>query len=294
VIATIAGTGTPDFDGDSGPALSAALNSPVGLALDTLGNVYVADTGNNRIRMLTPAPVASQQTEPLGLVNAASMIAGPVVPGEIVSIFGIGLGPITAAQGTLNPSGVLATEISGTRVLFAGFPAPLFYAQDTQVNAQAPYEIAGNRTVDVEVFFQGVSGGKITVPVADTQPGIFTGGSGAGPAVVINQDGSLNSVANPAASGSVITLFATGEGLDQPAASDGKPAAAPLPKPILPITLSVGAAPAEILFAGAAPGFAGLMQINARLPGNAASGAAAVVLRVGTAASQTGVTIAVR
>jgi uncharacterized protein (TIGR03437 family) len=294
VIATIAGTGTPDFDGDSGPALSAALSSPAGLALDTLGNVYVADTGNNRIRMLTPAPVASQQSEPLGLVNAASMIAGPVVPGEIVSIFGIGLGPITAAQGTLNLSGVLATEISGTRVLFAGFPAPLFYAQDTQVNAQAPYEIAGNPTVDVEVFFHGVSGGKITVAVADSQPGIFTIGSVAGPAVVINQDGSVNSVANPAATGSVITLFATGEGLDQPAASDGKPATAPLPKPVLPIVLDVGLVPAEILYAGAAPGYAGLMQINARVPGNAPSGAAAVVLRVGTAASQTGVTIAVR
>lgn len=294
VIATIAGTGTPDFDGDRGPALSAALSSPVGLALDTLGNLYVADTGNNRVRMLTADPVAGEQTEPLGIVNAASMLSGPVVAGEIVSIFGIGLGPIAAAQGTLNSSGVLAAEISGTRVLFAGFPAPLFYVQDTQVNAQVPYEIAGNSTVEVEVFFQGVSGGKITVPLADSAPGIFTGGSGSGPAVVINQDGSLNSAANPAAPGSVITLFATGEGLGQPAGIDGKPATAPLPKPILPVTLSIGATPAEILFAGAAPGFAGLMQINARLPRSAAPGAAVLLLRVGTAASQAGVTIAVR
>jgi len=294
VIATIAGTGAPDFGGDGGPALSAALSSPGGLALDTIGNLYVADTGNNRVRMLTAAPVAGEQTQPLGIVNAASMMAGPVVAGEIVSIFGIGLGPITAAQGTLNSAGVLAAEISGTRVLFAGFPGPLFYAQDTQVNAQVPYEIAGNSTIEVEVFFQGVSGGKITVPVADTAPGIFTGGSGSGPAVVINQDGSLNSAANPASPESVITLFATGEGLGQPAGIDGKPATAPLPKPILPVTLSIGATPAEILFAGAAPGFAGLMQINARLPRNGVPGAAALLLRVGTAASQAGVTIAVR
>lgn len=294
VIGTIGGTGAPNFDGDGGPALSAALNSPVGLAVDSLGNLYVADAGNNRIRMLTPAPVASQQTQPLGIVNAASMIAGPIVPGEIVSIFGIGLGPASAAQGSLNSSGVLSTEIFGTRVLIAGFAAPLFYAQDTQVNAQVPYEIAGSSTADVEVFFQGISGGKITLAVANSEPGIFTLRSGSGPAVIVNQDGSLNSEANPASSGSVITLFATGEGLDQPAAEDGKPSAAPLPKPMLPVTLNVGAAPAEILFAGTAPGYAGLMQINARLPPNVVPGRTSVVLRVGTAASQAGVTIAVR
>jgi uncharacterized protein (TIGR03437 family) len=134
----------------------------------------------------------------------------------------------------------------------------------------------------------------MTLPAADAAPGIFTSGSGSGPAVIINQDGSLNSAANPAASGSVITLFATGEGLGQPAGIDGKPATAPLPKPILPVTLNVGAIPAEILFAGAAPGYAGLMQINARLPRNAAPGTASVLLRVGNAASQAGVTIAVR
>lgn len=294
VIGTIAGTGMPDFGGDGGPALSAALNSPGGLALDKLGNLYVADTGNNRVRMLTPAPVASQQTQPLGIVNAASMTAGPIAPGEIVSIFGAGLGPATAAQGTLDSSGFLATEMSGTRVLFDGFPAPLFYAQDTQVNAQIPYEIAGNNSADVEVFFQGVSCGKITLPVAAAAPGIFTGGSGSGPAVIINQDGSLNSAANPAASGSVITLYATGEGLGQPPGMDGKPATAPLPKPILPVTLNIGAVPAEILFAGAAPGYSGLMQINTRVPSNAAPGTASLLLRVGTAASQAEVTIAVR
>jgi len=294
VIGTIAGTGAPDFDGDGGPALSAALNSPGGLALDKLGNLYVADTGNNRVRMLTPVPVAGQQSEPLGIVNAASMAAGPVAPGEIVSIFGAGIGPMIPAQGTLDSSGVLANEIAGTRVLFDGFPAPLFYTQDSQVTAQVPYEIAGDRRVDVEVFFQGVSRGKIALPVADAAPGIFTTGSGSGPAVIINQDGSLNSPANPAASGSVITLFATGEGLGQPAGIDGKPATAPLPKPILPVTLNVGASPAEILFAGAAPGYAGLMQINARLPGKAAPGTPSVLLRLGTAASQAGVTIAVR
>jgi sugar lactone lactonase YvrE len=157
VIATIAGTGIPDFAGDGGPGLSAGLNSPGGLALDNLGNLYVADTGNNRVRMLTPVPVASQQTEPFGIVNAASMAAGPVAAGEIVSIFGAGIGPMTAAQGTLDSSGVLATEISGTRVLFDGFAAPLSYVQDTQVNTQVPYE---RRARVGGVIRKGTCGGR--------------------------------------------------------------------------------------------------------------------------------------
>jgi uncharacterized protein (TIGR03437 family) len=83
-------------------------------------------------------------------------------------------------------------------------------------------------------------------------------------------------------------------GLTQPPSSDGKPATAPYPLPILPVTLTVGGYPAQILFAGEAPGYAGLLQINARLPGGfAPTGNVPVVLSVGAASSQPGVTIAV-
>jgi uncharacterized protein (TIGR03437 family) len=105
----------------------------------------------------------------------------------------------------------------------------------------------------------------------------------------------LNSPVDPAARGSVVTLYATGEGLTEPVSQDGKLATAPYPKPVLPVTLNVGGYPADILFAGEAPGFAGLMQINARLPGGPApTGNVPLVLRVGTSSSQAGVTITVR
>lgn len=294
-IRTIAGTGAADFDGDGGPALSAAINGPTGLVLDSAGNLWVADTGNNRIRELTVAPLASPVSQAPSVVNAASMLPGPVAPGEIVSIFGTGLGPVTAAGGSLDSTGILANQVAQTQVLFDGTPAPLFYVQDGQINAQTPYEIAGKATVDVEVFFQDISRGKATVPVAASAPGIFTILAGRGAAVAINQDGKLNSPDDPAPRGSIVTLYATGEGLTDPAGADGRPAAAPFPKPTLAVGLSVGGYPAEILFAGEAPGFAGLMQINARLPGGfAPTGDVPVILTIGAAASRNGVTISVQ
>jgi uncharacterized protein (TIGR03437 family) len=294
IIRTIAGDGMADFAGDGGPARPASLNAPAGLAVDAAGNIWVADAGNNRVRKLTPGPIAIGQDQPLRVVNAASMLPGPVAPGEIVSLFGLGIGPVLPTGGQLDASGLLATGIAATKVLFNGTPAPLFYVQDSQINAQAPYEIAGAATADVEVWFQGASRGKATVPVAASAPGIFTFSAGDGLAVALNQDGSLNSPIEPARRASVVTLYATGDGLTKPAGTAGRPATAPFPVPVLPVTLTVGGYPAQILFAGEAPGYAGLLQINARLPGGfAPTGNVALALTVGTLSSQPGVTIAV-
>ena len=212
-----------------------------------------------------------------------------------MSIFGLGIGPVTPGGGEFDASGMMATEVAQTRVLFNGSAAALFYVQDSQINVQAPYEIAGQTTVDVEVFYQGQSRGKVTVPVGASAPAIFTVSAGTGLAIALNENGALNSPVDPAARGSIVTVYATGDGVEDPAAVDGKLAAWPFPKPTLPVTLTVGGYPANILFAGAAPGFAGLLQINARVPsGLASTGNVPVVLRIGTASSQTGVTLAVR
>jgi uncharacterized protein (TIGR03437 family) len=297
-IRTIAGTGAASFGGDGGPALSAVLNAPTALAVDATGNIWIADTGNNRIRKLAPVGTStevSQPSTPPSVVNAASMLAGPVAPGEIVSIFGLGIGPVTPASGAFDSSGALPTGLAQTQVLFGGQAAPLFYAQDSEINAQAPYEIAAGSTVDVEVFYQGQSRGKVTVPVAASAPAIFTVSAGTGLAEAVNQDGTLNSPVDPAPRGSVISLYATGEGLTQPAGVDGQPAVAPSQQPVLPVTVTIGGSLADLLYAGEAPGFVGLFLVNARVPANMAStGLVPVVLRVGTAASQDGVTIAVR
>ena len=297
-IQTITGTGAADFDGDGGPALSAVLNAPTALAIDFTGNIWMADTGNNRVRKLSSAGTAAEVSQPgtaPSVLNAASLLGGPVAPGEIVSIFGLNMGPATPATGAIDSTGVLPTVLAQTQVLFGGQPAPLFYAQDSEITAQVPYEVAGLSKVDVEIIYQGQSRGTVTVPVAASAPAIFTVSAGTGLAEAVNQDGTLNSTVDAAPRGSVISLYATGEGVTNPAGIDGQPAASSSPQPVLPTTVTIGGMTADVLYAAETPGFVGLFLVNARVPSSlTTTGLVPVVLRVGTAASQNGVTIAVR
>jgi uncharacterized protein (TIGR03437 family) len=281
----VAGLGTSGFSGDGGPALPAELNAPNDVAVDASGNLYVADLANNRVRELTPGGVAAPVTS-VTVVNAASLQDGAIAPGEIVSIFGSGLGPQAGVSAQLASPQLLANQIGGTQVLFNGSPAALFYAQDGQVNAQAPYEIAGLATVTVQVLYKGTVAGQTTVTVTDASPAVFSVAGGTGQAAALNQDGTVNSTENPSPRGSVVTLFATGEGQTDPGGSDGALAANPYPKPLGAVSVRVGDYPAEILFAGEAPGMVGVLQINMRLPGGyTAGGVLPVVVQVGSAAS---------
>jgi uncharacterized protein (TIGR03437 family) len=110
----------------------------------------------------------------------------------------------------------------------------------------------------------------------------------------VNHDGTQNGTTNPAAAGSELSLYATGEGQTSPAGVDGKPAAPPLPQPLGAVTVTIGGADAEVRYAGGAPGLiAGVMQVNVVVPAGV-SGTAPVVLTLGGVASQGGVTVVVR
>jgi uncharacterized protein (TIGR03437 family) len=101
--------------------------------------------------------------------------------------------------------------------LFGDFPAPIIYTSATQVNAIVPYEIAGQSQVLLQVEYQGVLAAPIVLPVGTASPGVFTSDfTGSGQAAALNQDGSLNGLANPAAKGSYVTLYFTGGGLTSP------------------------------------------------------------------------------
>jgi trimeric autotransporter adhesin len=272
LVTTIAGDGTCCYSGDGGLALGAQLNQPWGLAVDANGNVYVADAGNNAIRILAPVSAALAVS---AVTNAASNLAGAVAPGELLVLYGSGLG---GAQ----------------TVLFNGVAGPLQYAMPGQVGAVAPYAVSTG-PVQVVVQGAGAASAPVSVSAAATAPGVFTAdGSGRGPAAAVNQDGTRNGTAAPAAVGSILSLFATGEGQTLPAGVDGKLGAPPLPQPVALVTVTIGGVAAEVRFAGGALGqIAGVMQVNVVVPGGL-SGSVPVVLTVGGVASQPGVTVAVK
>jgi uncharacterized protein (TIGR03437 family) len=229
--------------------------------------------------------------------NAANYARAAVSPGEIVTLFGSAIGPAILKTAELTPDGErLTTFLAQTRVFFDEIAAALVYTSEAQVSAIVPYAVAGRPVTQITVEHQGVRSNALSMPVAAAVPGVFTiDGSGSGPGAVLNQDFTVNSDMNPAPAGSIVQIFATGEGATDPPGMDGKLAKGELPKPRLPVTVTIGGIEARVHYAGAAPGLvAGVLQVNAEVPEGVEAGAAAqVVVRVGESASQTGVTIAV-
>lgn len=257
-VTTLAGNGTAGFLGDGGAAADAELMHPAGLAFDSNGNLLVADVGNNRIRKLSITVQAppGETGSPISVVNAASGLKGAVASGEIVTIYGQGF-PLQ------------------TGVKFDSQLAKVFYAGASQINALVPGGLVPGATTTVTVTSAGAPIALVAIPIAAAAPGIFTTPDGY--AAAQNEDGTANSPSHPAARGSIVVLYATGQGETQNAA-----------------TLTIGGQQAAILYAGSTPGFQGLMQINARVPENLTPGDQSVSLVIGAASSQRGVRISVQ
>ncbi len=230
-----------------------------------------------------------------GVGNAANYVAGKVSPGEIVVIFGKSFGPAELV-GLQLVNGLVSTEIGETRVLFDGVAAPMIYAINGQISCVVPYEVAGKTATQVVVEYKKVKGAAVAVPVVEAVPGLFSANSsGTGPGVFLNEDGTVNSVANPLTCGKVAVFYGTGEGQTTPGGVNGLPAATSFPKPVLPVMVTIGGKNAEVSYAGAAPYMvAGVIQINAKVPTDIPAGNAEVVVKVGNNSSQSGITLAVK
>jgi len=230
------------------------------------------------------------------LVNTASEVPGSVSPGEMISLFGIGLGA-SPSEFALDASGKAPSTLAATQVLINGQAAPILYASGNQLNAIVPYDVGTSGTATVQVVATGASSQPWGVPVAAAAPGVFAAGSlGVGQAAALNQDNSPNSASNPAARGSVVQFFGTGEGLTSPANVTGGVTQGSGNSTTLPVTVTIGGIGAVVTYQGSAPGeVSGVMQVNAIVPAGVTPGAAApVVIQVGTQKSQSGVAIAVR
>jgi uncharacterized protein (TIGR03437 family) len=195
----------------------------------------------------------------------------------------------------------MATTAGETRVWFDGIAAPVVYSIKGQVGAVVPYEVGQRTTTEVAVEYRGVRSAPVTLAVVESAPALFTlDSSGHGQAAMLNETGCCNSVRNPAARGSVVALYATGEGQTDPPGTTGLFSAyaktSEYPAPRQTVRVTVGGVPAEILFAGEAPHtVAGLLQVNFRIPANAPLGdAVPLVLSVGGSRSRDDVTMAVR
>jgi uncharacterized protein (TIGR03437 family) len=283
------------------PATLAVSVNPAGLAVGTYnGTINITQAGSVAPQLiLVTLQVGSGGPTPTiaGVINAASGVVGTVAPGMAISIFGTSLGPATGVGFAAPPEGgTVATLLGGTEVLFDGTPVPLLFTLAGQVNALAPFELAGKTSTVVKVVSNGVTSAGMTLPVVPAEPGLFTANAtGKGEGAILNQDGSVNSATNPAAAGSTIQIFGTGGGVTVPPSTDG--ALNPLTSTgalALATTATVGGQKATVTYAGPAPNLvSGIIQVNVTLPSGTPSGNVPVVVQVGTVSSQT-VTVAVQ
>jgi uncharacterized protein (TIGR03437 family) len=243
-----------------------------------------------------PAPVLG------AIVNGASLLPGPVAPGEILTINGSNLGPVTPVAPAQVPGAVLPVTVSGTQVTFDGIPAPLTSVSSVQVKIVVPYAIAGRALTQLVVSVNGSASQPIVLNVATSSPAIFLDnlpGFPASQGAIGNDDGSVNSPSSPAPRGRAVVIFATGEGSTSPPGTDGlitpfDPNA--LKNPVLSVQVFIGGQPADVQYAGSAPGFVqGALQINAVVPDGAPTGPAIpIFIQVGDNRSPDGVTMAVQ
>jgi uncharacterized protein (TIGR03437 family) len=228
-----------------------------------------------------------------GVFNAASFVLDTLVsPGSLVTIFGSKLTTGSAGQAGQQP---LPQELSGTQVLLNGTPLPLLYASDGQINAQAPYDLPLNVPTQLVVQRSGALSVPLSVSVAPAQPAVFTKDqSGRGQGVIVN--GITNQIADgsaPVTSGDTVVIYCTGLGAVNPPVAPGAAATGATPT-VQPVTVTIGGQSASVAYAGLTPGYAGLYQVNAVVPGGIAASSQVPVVLSTAGQTSPAVTIAVR
>jgi uncharacterized protein (TIGR03437 family) len=261
--------GENGFNAENGSVESLTLNEPQGLAIASDHTIYFADRLNDRIRRLEAPPetVIEESRAKTVALHAANFRSGPLAPGLLMSLF---TAPIA--------------EPRFSEITIDGFPATLSYTGPTQINFQIPYAIAGRASVTLELRNKGLLLDGFPVPVQATVPAFFEAPAGKGQIVAVLPNGQLNGEQHPARPGDILALYGTGEGLRL--TSNGYEI------PYFSASVDINGQPVEVLFAGGAPGFPGLFQVNLRVPLNLrAAGSVPVKLQVGSARNPTTQTI---
>jgi uncharacterized protein (TIGR03437 family) len=278
-IRTIAGSGIPGFSGDGKTADFASLKNPLAVAVDNAGNIFVADYGNNRVRMLslqaTPAPK-------IGAMQGPSF-ATKLSPGGLFTLYGQQLaGPAAPSQVTTAP---WPREMAATSVTINGVLAPLYYVSATQINGQIPFETAlGAATATVTA--NGSPAASIAFPVIAAQPDVLVQGGGT-QAIAVNQDFTVNTPTAPAHAGDYEVVYLSGIGIPDHAVATGagSPTAEPLARSQYPYSITLNGTATQTFFLGYAPGFPALVQGNFQIPVGLAAGDYSLIVTVNGAGS---------
>ena len=326
-------SGTPTSVGPIGNLTQRRLSD--GALQVTVPNTYLTKLGTLRLTAHTPAPGGGDSNEAqievygpeprvLGVGNAASYASGSVAPGELIAIFGTGLGPAVLSvydpnanplpivlQSGSPPAGVTGVQFDDS--VHPVYDAALIYTSAGQVGAMVPFEVASAASVKLTVSYAGLTSKPVDLTVVAAVPGIFTAdASGKGQGSVLNyiaatNDYTINSATNPALmkSAPIVVLYLTGFGITRCQLTVGGCAATPVssttPAPAgvdtntaASVTID-GKAAAPVVTGVPAGSFPGLLQLNVTVPPDATPGKAVpLTVSIGAASAQTGVTLALK
>ncbi len=248
------------------------------------GSASITISGPGNPSNALPFAIATRlpSTSTAGIGNAASGQT-TIAPGSLFSIYGTTLATSTASAATLP----LPTSLGGSSVTVNGKAIPLVFVSAGQINAQLPFEIQPG-TATLVIQSGTLTSAPVPFTVAATGPGVFTQGA-ANPthAVALNlQDGTLNTAQTPAKPGQYVTAYLTGQGAVNIALATGAaaPGVEPFALPVAPVKATLGGQPVTIQFAGLAPTFVGLLQMNLLIP-NVIPGEQTLIVTIGGVAS---------
>jgi len=277
--------------GDGGLATAATLNHPAGLSIDTAGNIYIADNGNNVIRQYSP-PSATGGSLPTinsgGIVSASQFGAfSAIAPGSWIEIYGANLASSVANWPSPLPNGIAPTTLNGTTVTIGGLSAFIDYVSPGQVNVEVPSGLGTGQQQLIVATAAGQSTAS-TVTVNATEAGLLAPASfkvgGTQYVAALHADGTYvmpagavsGLTSSPANPGETITMYGVGFGPVNSGAVAGQVSTG-LNSLTTPLSLFFGPTQVNLSYDGLAPTLVGLYQFNVVVPSNIAAGNAVPV-----------------
>jgi uncharacterized protein (TIGR03437 family) len=215
-------------------------------------------------------PTSGVWINPIGITNSANYtpITNSYAAGELVNIYG-NFGVAAQVAQTLP----IPTTLGGVQVMVNGIAAPVYSVGQNQITALIPFAVPGQSFAVFQVLVNGSTSNTVTVYSQGTTPGIYTlNQNGIGASAILHSNFTTVTSSSPATPGETVLLFLNGLGVVNPQTGDGAAGPAnPLSKATTTVSVylddfSDPLAQATVAFAGLAPGFPGLYQVNFTVP----------------------------